>query len=203
MIRMFFLLIIFTYSSLAVNMDLIKGTVTDQNGKPLQTVLYFEQDNGREIRINSDIEGNYSGTIEEGFTYRIRTLGAKINSEISTLIIDKNNQYDEILHNIEVQAFISGLELMQVNLFENNSAKLNKAAKLIIKDIYNNYRNHKKKMKLIITDSDCNNDKILDDRKKAVLQQFFKYNISDNIVEVEIKTNHKLNSGNDSQVIIF
>jgi DNA-binding GntR family transcriptional regulator len=176
--------------------DVIKGTVEDERGFPIQEKILFTDTEGNEFIITSDANGEYSGAIDEGKTYTISIAGYKVNEKSSSVTTNSNNTFDEFKHIIVAQELKSGVYLFEDNLFDSNSPALSKDAKKIIKKIREMMFEHKIKVlvKINATDIKANKAETLEKRKKALLMELFKYNLANNSVFVEIDESSKPDS---------
>lgn len=176
--------------------DVIKGTVEDERGFPVQVKILFTDTQGNEFVITSDADGKYSGAIDESKTFTISIAGYKITEKTSKVATNSNRAFDEFTHDIVAHRLKTGVLLFEDNLFENNSPALSKNAKKLIKRIRDTMFEHKIKVLVKINANDVKSDKagILDKRKKALLMELFKYNLANNSVFVEIDESSKSSS---------
>lgn len=204
--KLFLILLLAMMPVLANFSDVVKGTVKDENGQPLQTKIKFTDEYGESFDITSDAQGNFSGAVFEGKNYLLSIKGYLIHVSSQKLIVPSNNVFNEHHHNVVAQKLTSGINLFEANYFEKGSAKFTTQSEKILKRIREDISEHNIKIKLLLT---CEDSKLkeselkslLENRKKAILMQLFKYNLANTKIFVEIA--ERVNSSGNILVQVY
>lgn len=124
----FALLLLFTIPAAAQtdNVTLLTGTIYNSASKePVQTTIFFIDNDGKEIQAKSEMNGQYQIVLTSGKTYTITAKNYLVLSGESSLDLPTGKEYKEVRRNIELQKIVPGLELFSVNAFGSGKEVLN------------------------------------------------------------------------------
>jgi hypothetical protein len=102
---------------------LVKGIITDQTGKPLETQIIFTEKGGKVLKVNSNNKGEYSNPIRAGY-YSVFIKGYILGKEAQYVTIPKESAAYTIPHNIKAQELLPNLIIEQAQVFIPGKAEL-------------------------------------------------------------------------------
>lgn len=123
---------------------LLKGTVKDQSGAPVEVELGFRDAAGDPVRSKSDKAGNYQAVLKPGQKYTLIFNGKDILREIIEFNVDPTDKYVEIRKDFTVRKLGAGTKIFDGFAFEKGSSNLTTEAKEQLKemiDMLNKNRN--------------------------------------------------------------
>jgi hypothetical protein len=183
---------LFSFVTLQANLsDLVQGTIVDEKGNPIEVSIEFVDQYDKKIVINSNQHGVFSGPVVEGSIYTISIKGYKIDKKFE---VKQNNEYDEHEISLIADNIDKGTILCSKDLFETGTAKIKNDSRKILNEIRKKLNENDLKATLLINSADIKGSKnkkkdILKERKKALIMELFKYNISDKEFLIELAEN--------------
>lgn len=108
------------------NVALINGTLLNsQTHAPIQTTLIFLDDTGKEIKSQSEANGQYQAVLTSGKRYKVAFKNYYVLSDQSEFSIDAQKVYKELKKDFELHAINVGTQLLSTDAFSPNSENLN------------------------------------------------------------------------------
>lgn len=123
---------------------LLKGTVKDQSGAPVEVELGFRDAGGDPVRAKSDKAGVYQAVLKPGQKYTVIFNGKDILREIIEFNIDPTDKYVEVRKDFTVRKLAVGTKIFDGFAFEKGTSELTAQAKEQLKemaDMLNKNRN--------------------------------------------------------------
>lgn len=188
MIKYIILIIIATFGLNAGISDLVKGRIVDQSGKPIEVSIEFTDEYGKRIIINSDYEGYFTGPIVEGSSYTLSIKGYIIDKQFK---VESNNDYDEHQLDLTADKIDKGTILLADDLFEIGTAIIKSDSRKVLKEIRKSLDENDVRATLLINTADLKGnkskkEKVMQERKRALIMELFKYNIPESRLNVEL-----------------
>lgn len=116
----------FNASAQSDKVTLLQGTLYNSSTKePVQTMLHFIDEDGKEIDAGSGINGQYQVVLTSGKSYVITAQNYLIDSEESDIDIPAGNTYKEMRQNLQLRKIEPGMELFAVSAFDSGKEVLN------------------------------------------------------------------------------
>ena len=121
-----FFVAMFNASAQSDKVTLLQGTLYNSSTKePVQTMLHFIDEDGKEIDAGSGINGQYQVVLTSGKSYVITAQNYLIDSEESDIDIPASTTYKEMRQNLQLRKIEPGMELFAVSAFDSGKEVLN------------------------------------------------------------------------------
>lgn len=114
---------------------LLKGTVKDQSGNPVEVELGFRDAAGDPVRAKSDKNGVYQAVLKPGQKYTVIFNGKDVLREITEFNVDATDKYLEVRKDFSVRKLGVGTRIFDGFAFEKGSSSLKPDAQEKIKEL--------------------------------------------------------------------
>jgi len=114
-----------------------KATVLDANtGKPVETSILIEDDNGTKINAKSNsLTGEFATILKSNKTYKFTFSNFDVHKQTQTAATIFSDNYEEQHHTFHIIKLNPGLKLFEIDGFDSKSNSLNSEAKDLLKQI--------------------------------------------------------------------
>ncbi len=114
-----------------------KATVLDANtGKPVETSILIEDDNGTKINAKSNfLTGEFATILKSNKTYKFTFSNFDVHKQTQTAATIFSDNYEEQHHSFHIIKLNPGLKLFEIDGFDSKSNSLNSDAKDLLNQI--------------------------------------------------------------------
>jgi len=199
----FFLTILFmlivsqtAYTQVSIS---VKGVLKDESGKPIETDLRFTSDDGKIVKVSSDLKGHFFNPILPG-NYTISIKGYIVNDNSKIVNIPTKAENHEFKHNITATKVEPGLNIGQKALFIKGKAVVNPAIKVYLQDLCEIINENRSCIELTINTNDFYSKnqkdytKLIENREIALINLLKDLKLRDKFYEIKkLMTQNKNN----------
>jgi|GEM_PF-1991382 len=185
---------------------LIRGTITNNIDNAIEGVeIIFKDASGKKFSTKSDSKtGKYQQLLRSGETYEIYFKRFDVLREEFEIVPESGeNNYKEQNLDLKVKLLRKGSTLSELDLFDNNSSKLNSKAENLIEKLKTLLRfNRSIRVSILVSANDGKGGKKLAEaRLKALTDLTGKWRKFNRAANLELDTSYK-NGSNDVKVVI-